>query len=144
MILEAKKLSVSYQGTKGDVNALIDISFGVEEGQILGIVGESGSGKSTFAYSVLGLLPGNSKKKGSILFKGKDLTFLSDKELENLRANKIGLIFQEPASTFNPVLSIGYHFRELLKIKSQGHKVTRSHVTREYRDSGGRYRGWDE
>jgi len=117
MILEAKNLSVSYQGAKGFVDALVDVSFGVEEGQILGIVGESGSGKSTFAYSVLGLLPGNSEKKGSIIFKGKDLTLLGDKELENLRANQIGLIFQEPASTFNPVLSIGYHFRELLKIK---------------------------
>ena len=117
MILEAKNLSVTYQSAKGHVDALVDVNFGVEEGQILGIVGESGSGKSTFAYTVLGLLPDTSKKQGSIIFRGKDITLLGDKELENLRASKIGLIFQEPASTFNPVLSIGYQFRELLKVR---------------------------
>lgn len=116
-MLEVKNLNVSYLSAAGFVDALINVSFDVEQGQILGIVGESGSGKSTFAYSVLGLLPQDSKKQGKILFKDKDIFSLNDKELENLRGNQIGLVFQEPASTFNPVLSMGYQFRELLQVK---------------------------
>jgi len=117
MILDVKNLSVTYCTTKGYTEALKEVNFSVKEGEILGIVGESGSGKSTFSYATLGLLPFDSEVKGKVMFSGKNNISLSDKELEKIRANKIALIFQDPASSFNPVLSIGYQFQEVLKQK---------------------------
>lgn len=115
MILEVKDLNVNYCSSGGYVNALKGVTFSVEAGKILGIVGESGSGKSTFAFSALNLLPPDAKKGGQILFRGKDIFSLNKSESERLRGNQIGLIFQDPVSTFNPVLSIGYQFQEILK-----------------------------
>ena len=117
MILEVKDLSVSYRGRTKYVNALKKASWGIEEGEILGIVGESGSGKSTLALSILNLLPSDSKAEGRIIFKDKNIFKAREKESEILRGNQIGLIFQEPASTFNPVLSMSYQFREILQSK---------------------------
>lgn len=117
MILEVKDLSVSYQSRTKYVNALKKVSWGIKEGEILGIVGESGSGKSTLALSILNLLPADSKSQGQIIFEDKNILKVREKELEILRGNKIGLIFQEPASTFNPVLSMDYQFQEILQIK---------------------------
>ncbi len=117
MILETKKLSVSYQAKTRYVNALKGVSWGVNQGEILGIVGESGSGKSTLALSILNLLPPSIKGEGEIIFQGQNIFKLKEQESEALRGNKIGLIFQEPANTFNPVLSINYQFNEILKNK---------------------------
>ncbi|MFH1519677.1 MAG: ABC transporter ATP-binding protein [Candidatus Omnitrophota bacterium] len=117
MILEAKNLSVSYQAKTRYVNALKEVSWGVNQGEILAIVGESGSGKSTLALSILNLLPPNVKSQGEIIFQGRNIFKLEERESEALRGNKIGLIFQEPASSFNPVLSINYQFNEILKNK---------------------------
>lgn len=117
MILEVKDLSVSYRSRTKYVNALKKVSWGIKEGEILGIVGESGSGKSTLALSILNLLPLDSKSQGQIIFKDKNIFKAREKELEILRGNQIGLIFQEPASTFNPVLSMNYQFQEILQSK---------------------------
>jgi len=117
MILEVKDLSVSYKSKLKYVDALKKVSWGIKEGEILGIVGESGSGKSTLALSILNLLPFNSKNQGEVIFNGKNIFKDCEKESEILRGNQIGLIFQEPASTFNPVLSISYQFNEILKSK---------------------------
>ncbi|MDD5194715.1 MAG: ABC transporter ATP-binding protein [Candidatus Omnitrophica bacterium] len=117
MILQIKHLSVSYKGKDGYVEALKNISFDVKEGEILGIIGESGSGKSTIAFSILDLLPQDCSKKGNVIFKGKDIFKLKNEELEELRGRGMSMVFQEPAATFNPVLSIGYQFRELLLCK---------------------------
>ena len=117
MILEVKDLSVSYWSRDKYVDALKKVSWGVKEGEILGIVGESGSGKSTLALSILNLLPPDSKSQGQIIFKEKNIFKAKEKESEILRGNKIGLIFQEPASTFNPVLSMRYQFQEILQSK---------------------------
>ncbi|MCP4652765.1 MAG: ABC transporter ATP-binding protein [Candidatus Omnitrophica bacterium] len=110
MILEIKNLSVTYPKVK----ALDNVSFSLAKGEVLGIVGESGSGKSTFAYSTLGLLADSAKRSGEIIFNSQRLLMLDDKKFQAIRGNKIGLIMQEPASGFNPVLTIGYHFHELL------------------------------
>ena len=117
MILEVKDLSVSYKSRTKYVDAVKKVSWGIKEGEILGIVGESGSGKSTLALSILNLLPPDSKSEGQIIFKGKNIFKAKEKESEILRGNQIGLIFQEPASTFNPVLSINYQFQEILQSK---------------------------
>jgi len=117
MILEVKDLRVSYKSKTKYVDALKGVSWVVKEGEILGIVGESGSGKSTLALSILNLLPFDSKVEGQITFKDKNIFKAKEKELEILRGNQIGLIFQEPASTFNPVLSINYQFQEIIQSK---------------------------
>ena len=108
---------MSYRSRAGYVDALKKANWGIKESEILGIVGESGSGKSTLALSVLNLLPLDAKSKGEIIFKGRDIFRANEKESEILRGNQIGLIFQEPASTFNPVLSLNYQFQEILKSK---------------------------
>lgn len=117
MILEVKDLSVSYRSRAKYVDALKKVNWGIQEGEILGIVGESGSGKSTLALSILNLLPFDSKNDGQIIFKDKNIFKTEEKESETLRGNQIGLIFQEPASTFNPVLSMNYQFQEILQSK---------------------------
>ncbi len=117
MILEVKDLSVSYWGRVKYVNALKKVSWGIGKSEILGIVGESGCGKSTLALSILNLLPADAKSKGEIIFKGRNIFGANEKESEILRGSQIGLVFQEPASTFNPVLSMNYQFQEILKSK---------------------------
>jgi ABC-type dipeptide/oligopeptide/nickel transport system ATPase component len=118
-MLQIKNLTVRYAGRGGFIDALRGLTFNVGEGEILGIVGESGSGKSTFALSVLDLLPLDSQREGEISFAGKNIFSFSPRQLQDMRGNGIGLIFQEPAATFNPVLSIGYQFNELLSIKGR-------------------------
>lgn len=117
MILEVKKLNVSYWSANRYINALSDLSFSLKEQEILGVVGESGSGKSTLAYSALKLLPLDAKMSGQIIFKGENIFSSNERILQNIRGEKVGLIFQEPASSFNPVLSIEYQFNELLREK---------------------------
>ena len=90
MILEVKDLSVSYRSRTKYVNALKKVSWGIKEGEILGIVGESGSGKSTLALSILNLLPTDSKSQGQIIFKDKNIFKAREKELEILRRKQIG------------------------------------------------------
>lgn len=117
MILEVKNLNVSYWSAGRYINALKSLSFALKEQEILGVVGESGSGKSTLAYSALKLLPLDAKTEGQIIFKEKNILLSDERELTDIRGKRIGLIFQEPASSFNPVLSIEYQFNELLREK---------------------------
>lgn len=119
MILGIKNLSVSYCSQVGYVDALKGISFDVCEGEILGVVGETGSGKSTLAYSVLNLLPFDSKKEGEIIFKDKNIFSFNERQMQDLRGNQISVVSQEPASMFNPVLSIQYQFQEVLLQKGK-------------------------
>ncbi len=116
-LLEVKKLSVTYFTKEAKIEALKKISFSLEEGQILGIMGESGSGKTTLAFSLLNLLEPSAKKEGKILFEGKEVFSLKEKEWQDLRAKKISLIFQEPAACFDPLFSIGFQFQELINQK---------------------------
>jgi ABC-type dipeptide/oligopeptide/nickel transport system ATPase component len=117
MILEVKDLSVRYCHGRREICALDKVTFTVEEGEILGIVGESGSGKSTLALSILNLLPPDSKKGGGVFFKANDVFSFPPQKLRLFRGNDVGLVFQDPPSSFNPVLSIGYQFEEILKEK---------------------------
>ena len=110
-ILEVKDLKVCFGGVK----AVDGISFAIESNEIVGLVGESGSGKTITGYSIMGLLPNEAGiEGGSIKFDGKEILGLSDYELRDLRTKNIGIVFQEPFTSLNPVLRVGYQIEEVL------------------------------
>ena len=112
-LLEVNELSVAFESDSSTVNALRDISFSVNRGEIFGIVGESGSGKTVTARSVLGLLDDAAKiTNGSIWYNGRDITDLSSREYRKLRGNEISMVFQDPLSSLNSVLTIGSQVEE--------------------------------
>lgn len=117
-LLAVKNLKVDFITGNGKVRAINDVSFSIDKGKILGIVGESGCGKSVTSLSIMGLLPPKTSiiEEGSITFKGTDLLTLSEKDLESIRGNDISMIFQEPMTSLNPVLTIGHQIGEALKI----------------------------
>lgn len=107
ILLDIRNLNTSFFTHVGEVKAVRDISFTLDKGEALGIVGESGSGKSVSMLSVMRLLDDTGKiRSGNIIFEGMDLTKLSSKEMRHIRGNKIGMVFQDPMTTLNPVLSI--------------------------------------
>lgn len=107
MLLEVKNLKTQFKMKKGIVKAVDDVSFSIDEGEVLAVVGESGSGKSVTSLSVMGLLqdPGR-VTGGEILFKGENLLEKSKKEMQEIRGNQISMIFQEPMTSLNPVYRI--------------------------------------
>ena len=117
-ILNVKNLSTYFYTDEGTVYAVDDVSFSMKKGETLGIVGESGSGKSVTALSITGLIPAPPGKvvAGEILFEGEDLLKKSKKEMRLIRGEKIAMIFQEPMTALNPVLTIGYQISEGLRI----------------------------
>jgi peptide/nickel transport system ATP-binding protein len=116
-ILEVENLVVSYRLTGGYVPVVHDLSFSIGQGEVVALVGESGSGKTTTAQAVMGLLAGNGRiDRGAIRLNGTDITRLSQKRLDSLRGARISLIPQDPASSLNPVLTIGTQVGEILKI----------------------------
>ena len=118
IILSVKNLNVSVK-SKGTVSQIIhDLSFDVKRGEILSIVGESGSGKSMTAKAILRLLPENSSVSGKVIFENKNLLDLNEKIIRKIRGAGIGMIFQEPMTALNPVLSIGKQMTEALVINS--------------------------
>ncbi|MCX7444451.1 ABC transporter ATP-binding protein [Corynebacterium sp. P7003] len=115
-LLELKDLCVSFTSSTGTVEAVRNVNLTIYPGQSVAIVGESGSGKSTTAMAVIGLLPGTGKVTGgAILYKGKDISTLSSKEMEAYRGSEIGLVPQDPMSNLNPVWRIGTQIKESLK-----------------------------
>lgn len=115
-LLDVKDLEVTFSTLAGPVNAVRGVSFELGRGENLAIVGESGSGKSTAVTAILGLLAENGKVTGGhALFKGKDLTKLSRREIEDVRGKEIGYVPQDPMSNLNPVWSIGFQVRETIE-----------------------------
>jgi peptide/nickel transport system ATP-binding protein len=105
--LDVQGLSTHFETRAGAVKAVDGVSFQVSRGRVLGLVGESGSGKSVTGFSIIGLVdPPGRIAAGKILFKGTDLTKLSEPQLRDLRGNRIAMIFQDPMMTLNPVLRI--------------------------------------
>ncbi|MED4018513.1 ABC transporter ATP-binding protein [Sutcliffiella cohnii] len=117
-LLEVKELSTIFNTERGRVQALRNISFHVEEGEILGIVGESGCGKSVTSQSILRLYDEKHlvEYKGTISFKDKNLLNLPMKEMEHIRGNNISMIFQDPLSSLDPVYTIGSQITQVLRI----------------------------
>src|ERR687887_1693693 len=107
-LLEVKGLKVRFATEDGIVNAVAGVDFQLDRGKVLGIVGESGSGKSVTALTLLGLTRDvNSRYEGQVLYKGRDLLALTEEELEEFRGDEIGMIFQDPMTSLNPVYKIG-------------------------------------
>jgi peptide/nickel transport system ATP-binding protein len=114
-ILEVRNLSTHFFTDDGEVKAVRGVNFSVAPGETLGIVGESGCGKSVTAMSVLGLVQRPGKVvNGEILFKGRDLLKLTGEELRNIRGRDIAMIFQDPLSSLNPVLRVGFQIDEAM------------------------------
>ncbi len=107
-LLSVKNLKTQFKTQDGIVKAVDDVSFDVQEGEILGLVGESGCGKSVSAMSLMRLVqdPPGKIVQGEILFEGVDLLKLSDTDMRKLRGSKIAMVFQEPMTSLNPVLTI--------------------------------------
>ncbi len=124
-LLSIRNLSISLVGNNNESRNLLDnISFDVNKGEILGIVGESGSGKSITCLSIPGLLNKNLKVvSGEIIFEDTDLRLLSEKELRTYRGNKIAMVFQEPMSSFNPVMRCGQQILEMLEVHTSLNKT---------------------
>jgi oligopeptide transport system ATP-binding protein len=119
VVLNVKDLYVSLYTDKGRVKAIRGVSFDLYKGEILCIVGESGSGKSITAKTIMGILPPNGRiDGGEVNFRGEDLTKVSEEEFHEIRGKKIGMIFQDPLSSLNPIMRIGKQITEALIINS--------------------------
>lgn len=116
-LLEVRQLGISFLREKSYIPVIHGIDFQLNSNEILGVVGESGSGKSVSSLAIMGLLPKriSSINSGSIVFNGKEITNLSDKEFQKIRGNEIAMIFQEPMSSLNPSLKCGYQVAEILE-----------------------------
>src|SRR6266436_10240561 len=116
-LLEVQNLQTHFRTPEGINRAVDGVSFHVDEGETLAIVGESGCGKSVTAMSLMRLIPEPPGKiAGSVRFQGKDLLQLSDREMRAIRGNDISMIFQEPMTSLNPVLTVGRQIGETLRI----------------------------
>jgi oligopeptide/dipeptide ABC transporter ATP-binding protein len=117
-VLEVKNLRVEFYTYRGIVKALNGVNLDLNKGEILGLAGETGSGKSVTGLSILRLLPQNARVvEGEIIFKGRDLLKIPEKEYNLLRGKEINAIFQDPHTYLNPVFTIGEQFRDILLSK---------------------------
>jgi peptide/nickel transport system ATP-binding protein len=115
-LLEIKNLEVAFQTQRGSVPALRGVDLTLMPGHTVAIVGESGSGKSTTAHAIINLLPGTGKiTGGQVLFEGRDLSKLDEKQMEEVRGRLIGFVPQDPMSNLNPVWSIGFQVEEAIR-----------------------------
>ena len=116
-VLSIKNLAVEFKTDDGIVHAVDDITYDVLPGETLGIVGESGSGKSVSTMSILGLIPIPPGRiaSGTAMFKGRDLLTLGKKEMQRFRGDEVAMIFQDPMTSLNPVLRVGFQLGEAIK-----------------------------
>jgi peptide/nickel transport system ATP-binding protein len=114
-LLEIVGLDVSFPSQHGTTYAVRDVSINVKPGEVLGVVGESGAGKSTIGNAVINLLePPGKITNGKVLFQGENISSLDDKEMRNIRGQKIGMIFQDPLTSLNPLMTIGAQLLETI------------------------------
>ena len=115
-LIEIKNLQTYFYTEAGTVKAVDNVSFDIYQGEVLGIVGESGSGKSVTSLSINRLIPDPPGKivGGEIFYKNTDLLKLTYDEMKDIRGKEISMIFQEPMTSLNPVLKIGYQMNEVL------------------------------
>jgi len=120
-LLEVIGLTVKYRSAVKEITALNGVHLSMQAGQIVAVVGESGCGKSTLGLSIIKLLqkPPAEIESGRIIFKGKDLLKLNNKEMANLRGTSISMIFQEPMSSLDPVYTVGNQIEEAIEIREK-------------------------
>jgi peptide/nickel transport system ATP-binding protein/oligopeptide transport system ATP-binding protein len=124
-LLEVKDLGVDFTTEDGVVHAVDGVSFELERGKVLGIVGESGSGKSVTAMTIMGLTRDiNASFRGEVNYQGRNLLEISDTEMQNFRGNEIGMIFQDPMTSLNPVYRIGEQIVEAIRAHDPVDKPT--------------------
>ena len=116
--LEIRDLATHFFTQEGVVKAVDGINYELEEGEVLGVVGESGCGKSVSALSIMRLVanPPGRTVRGEVVFEGEDLLLMDDAEMRGVRGNKIAMVFQEPMTSLNPVLTIGRQLTETLEL----------------------------
>jgi peptide/nickel transport system permease protein len=131
-LLSVRDLRVDFPSGEHTIHAVRGVSFDVERGQVLGIVGESGSGKSVTALSLIQLLdPPGRVTEGEIVFDGIDLARAPDRKVAELRGKRIGMIFQNPSSSLNPVLTIGYQMTETITGSKRAGKSEARQIARD-------------
>jgi peptide/nickel transport system ATP-binding protein len=119
-VVSVRDLRVYYGTLRGTVRAVDRVSLDIGAGEVLGLVGESGCGKSTLGRGILGLLPEGAVSDGEVLYGGRNLVEMTDRQLRRLRGPDLGLIFQEPMTRLNPLMRIEEHFAETLKQHESG------------------------
>ena len=124
-ILEIKDLTIHYVTDDEVVKAVNDISITLEEGESLGLVGETGAGKTTTAMGILGLVPNPPGKiiGGEVIYKGRNLLKLSEAEMRKIRGHEISMIFQDPMTALNPVLTVGDQIMEVIRLHQKVSKA---------------------
>ena len=123
-LLEIKDLRIVYDTQDGRVEALNGASLSLKEGQTLGLVGETGAGKTTLAKGIMGLIPHPPGKVvgGEIFFKGQDLLKATEKDMRKIRGAEISMIFQDPMTSLNPIMTVGEQIEEVLRAHGKNHK----------------------
>lgn len=136
IVLSVRNLGISFKTDHGRVKAVRGVAFDLYKGETLCIVGESGSGKSVTNKTIMGILPKTARiDSGSIIYEGEDLTKVSEDEFHRIRGTKIGMIFQDPLSSLNPIMKIGKQITEVMiingnKIKKLYHDLTNEEFIR--------------
>jgi oligopeptide/dipeptide ABC transporter ATP-binding protein len=131
-LIEVRELSIGFPGSHGVVHAADHVSFDVYPGETLGLVGESGCGKTVTLRTLIGLLPAPGEVLGGhVCFGGRDLSGASAAELDRIRGTEISMVFQDPATSLNPVLSVGDQLGEVLRTKrGMGRGASRAEAAR--------------
>ena len=121
-LLRIENLEIRYETDDGIFYALNDVSLHVDAGETLGLVGETGAGKTTLAKGILRLIPSPPGKiaGGKILYEGKDLLSLSETEMHKIRGNAISMVFQDPMTSLNPVMTVGDQIAEVIAVHNDG------------------------
>lgn len=115
ILLEVQNLETTFKQRKSTIHAVNGVSFSLRKGEMLGVVGESGCGKSVSMLSILNLLPPAAViKNGQIFFNGQDIRKMNKRDMQHIRGNKVGMIFQDPMTSLNPLMKIGAQISEAL------------------------------
>ena len=128
-ILEVKNLAVTFRVPNGSLQAVRSVSFSLTEGETLAIVGESGSGKSVTSKAIMSILPSSAEiESGEILYRGRDLLTLKEKEMTKIRGRNISMIFQDPMSSLNPIMRIGKQITETILLNHKTGEKRKSYA----------------
>ena len=145
LLLQVKDLNIEFHDHLIPETVVYDFDLELREGEIVGLVGESGSGKSMSALAIAGLLSRRDmKKRGQILFEGRDLLSCERDVLRKIQGNEIGIIFQEPTTSLNPVRRIGWQVEEALRIHTDFSKEELEKAIEQYNHRDRRYGGVKE